>query len=223
MKKDEATLQGCPHDNLMELLCLGAKLNEDEKKKVKAHLQQCSLCRQKYQELEGVYRQINEEVEKPVTNKTLDLAKEIRAHSTKYGLVVCEPVNGVQNGKAHSYKTKVLFTANGTGSTKDKKLADFDPRSFPKDSIAIRAMTDKSCDKLLLYLCRASNDNFDGWELKLPGKSKPTTFNPAGVSQIPLMEIEDLGDKVIYFKEKHKKTSASENRFVSIFKSISSR
>jgi hypothetical protein len=222
MKKDEMTLEGCPYDDLVELLCLDVNLSEGEKLKARIHLQQCARCREKYQELEGIYTQLNEQVNRPVTNGALDLAKKIRDKETKYGLVICEPLKAAKKPAALPYKTKVLFTANGTGAGKDSKLVDFDPRSFPKDSIAIRAMTDKTCDKLLLYLWHAKGDHIDGWELKLPGRLKTAVFSRAGVSRIPLMEIEDLGDKVIYFKEKHKKASASENRFESIFKSISS-
>ncbi|MBN1558845.1 hypothetical protein JW998_01245 [candidate division KSB1 bacterium] len=222
MKKEETTLEGCPYDNLIELLCLDVNLSEGEKRKARVHLQQCARCRKKYQELEGIYKHLNEQVNKPVTNKALDLAKKIRDKETKYGLVVCEPLKTDKKPTALPYKTKVLFTANGTGAGKDSKLADFDPRSLPKDSIAIRAMTDKACDKLLLYLWHEDGDNIDGWELQLPGKSKTAVFSRAGVSQIPLMEIEDLGDKVIYFKEKQKKATASENRYECIFKSISS-
>ncbi|MBN1464875.1 hypothetical protein JXA02_03885 [candidate division KSB1 bacterium] len=221
MKKEETTFNRCPYDDLIELLCLDVQLSEGEKRKARMHLQQCATCRKKFEELENIYSNLNEEVSRPVTNKALDLAKQIRNKDTKYGLVVCEPVKARKKATA-SYKTKVVFTANGTGSAKDKKLADFDPRSLPKDSIAIRAMTDKACDKLLLYLWHSNDDDTDGWELKF-GKSHAAIFNRAGVSQIPLMEIEDLGDKVIYFKEKHKKASASENRFVNIFESISSQ
>ena len=175
MKKEETTLRGCPYDDLTERLCLNVKLGEDEKKRVQIHLQQCPTCRERFQEIEGTYSQLNEEVDKPVTNKALDLAKKIRAKDTKYGLVVCEPINTAKKKTAHSYKTKVLFTANGTGSSKDKKLSDFDPRSFPKDSIAIRAMTDKRCGKLLLYLWQSDSSNFEGLELKIPGRLEKRT------------------------------------------------
>ena len=116
MKKNESTLRACPYDSLTESLCLDVNLSDDDKKKAQIHLQQCPTCRTNYQEIEGVYELLGEEVRKPVTNKVLDLAKEIRSKDTRYGLVVCEPLDGDKTKKAHSYKTRVLFTANGTGS-----------------------------------------------------------------------------------------------------------
>lgn len=219
MKKNQENLQGCPYDNLTESLCLDVNLSDSEKRKAQIHLQQCNECREKFQELEGVYSQINEQVRKPVSNKVLDLAKQIRAKDTRYGLVVCEPIK-TKKEKAQSFKTKVLFSANGTGTNHQKKLVDFDLEALPKDSIAIRAMTDTSCNKLLLYLWSSNRSSFDGLELKVSDKSQRIVFDHAGVSDMPLMQIEDLGDKVIYFEEKQKNVSASENRFSNIISAI---
>ncbi|MBN1480238.1 hypothetical protein EH223_19960 [candidate division KSB1 bacterium] len=212
MKKNETTVQGCPYDAQTESLCLDINLSESEKRRAQIHLQQCSHCRKKFQELEGLYHCINNEMQKPITNKVLDLAKEIRSKDTKYGLVVCNPIKKGKGKETFAFKTKVLFTANGTGAIRNKKLADFDLNSLPQETVAIRAMTDKSCDKMLLYLWRAGGETFEGWELKVGDNTYRATIKEGGTSFIPFMEIEDLGDKVIYFKEKHKE-SASENRF----------
>jgi len=219
MKTNEPTLQGCPYDNLTESLCLDINLSKSEKRKAQIHLQQCAICRDKFEELEAIYTHLNEELSKPVSNKVLDLAKKIRSKDTVYGLVVCEPVKK-EGEKSLSYKTKVLFTANGTGNNKSK-LSDFDFKKLPQDNIAIRAMTDKACDKLLLYLWSSNRYSFEGLELKISDKSQRAVFNSAGVSHLPLMKIEDLGDKVIYFKEKQNNVSASENRFANIISAIS--
>ncbi len=220
MKKQETTFKGsCEHSNLTELLYLGQLENEEEKKLAQLHLQQCPVCKRTFSELEQQYRFIEKEIQKPVTNKTLDLAKEVGSKDTKYGLLICEPVESAKtNKKAAPYKAKVLFTANGAGNTKNKKLADFNLKSLPEDSIAIRAMTDKKCNKLLLYLWSPQNEDFDGWELKISGEAK-AVFNLSGMSQIPLMEIEDLNGKVIYFKERQT-AFASGNRFTNIKSSI---
>lgn len=220
MKTNETTVQGCPYDDLTESLCLNINLSDSEKRKAQIHLQQCELCRAKFEELEGIYAHLNEELEKPVTNQALDLAKKLRNQDTTYGLVVCRPLKSKGN-KTRSFKTKVLFTANGTGTHKDKSLQEFNLDSLPKDSIAIRAMTDKSCDRLLLYLWSSNGHAFEGLELKVPDQSRRAIFDKAGVSSVPMMEIQDLGDKVIYFKEKHNTETASENRFENIFKAIS--
>jgi hypothetical protein len=220
MKKNQPTLQGCPYDNLTESLCLDINLSDAEKRKAQIHLQQCEECREKFQELEGIYSQLNEEVSKPVSNKVLDLAKQIKSENTRYGLVVCEPEQK-KNAKAQSFRSTVLFTANGTGANHKKKLSDFDLTKLPKDNIAIRAMTDASCNQILLYLWSSNNSSFEGWELKLSDKSQRAVFNQAGVSHMPMMKIEELGDKVIYFKEKQNNVSASENRFSNIIGAIS--
>lgn len=222
MKKNEQTLQDCPYDNLMESLCLDVNLSDAEKRKAQIHLQQCEECRDKFEELEGVYSQLNEEVTKPVSNKILDLAKKVRARDTRIGLVVCEPVK-TKSEKSLSFKTKLLFSANGTGKNHTKKLSDFDLNALPDGNIAIRAMTDKSCNQLLLYLWSSSCSTFEGWELKVSEKSQHAVFNQAGVSQLPLTSIEELDDKVIYFKEKQNNVPASENRFSNIISAISAK
>lgn len=213
MKKQTPFFSGrCEYSRLTELLCLDEIKNEDEKKKTQLHLQQCSTCQQAFSTLEFQYEIVKREMLKPVTNKTLDLVKKI-SRDTKYGLVVCEPVDQSKAAKnSVPYKTKVLFTANGSGISANKTLSDFKLGSFPDDAIAIRAMTDKKCNKLLLYLWSPQNEDFDGWELKISGETGKATFSPSGMSQIPLMEIEDLNGKVIYFKERQK-AFASGNRF----------
>ena len=214
MRKQETVLKGrCEHSNLTELLYLNEIQDENEKKKAQLHLQQCPVCQTAFSSLEFQYKCINNELLKPIANKTLDLAKKIKNKDTKYGLVVCEPVDQAKSiNNAVPYKTKVLFTANGSGATKAKKLADYSLDSLPDDSIAIRAMTDKKCNKLLLYLWSPQNEDFGGWEIDISEKAGKATFSQSGVSQIPLMEIEDLHGKVIYFKERQN-AFASGNRF----------
>ncbi len=219
MKKNQPTLQGCPYDNLTEMLCLDVNLSDAEKRKAQFHLQQCEECREKFEELEGIYSQLNEEISQPVSNKVLDLAKQIKSTDIRYGLVVCEPAKA-KTTKTNSFKSTVLFTANGTGVNHEKKLADFDLNKLPRDNIAIRAMTDTSCNRLLLYLWSADNSSFEGWELKVSDKSHRAVFDRAGMSHMPLMKIEDLGDKVIYLKEKQNNVSASENRFANIIDAV---
>ncbi len=220
MKKNEMTLTGCQYDNLTEALCLNVNLSESDKRKAQIHLQQCKECRDKFEELEGTYNQLNEQLAKPVSNKALDLAKHLNSKDTTYGLVICEPVEQKKKNETLSFKTKVLFTANGTGAH-NTTLSDFDLTTFPKDSIAIRAMTDKSCNQLLLYLWSSKYSTFEGWELKISEKSQRAIFNQSGMSKIPMTQIEELGDKVIYFKEKQNTDTASENRFLNIIDAIS--
>jgi len=217
MKKDEMTFKGnCKHSSLVELLYLDQIQNVDVKKRVQLHLQQCLECQRLFSELELQYRYIEKEVDKPVANKALDLAKRIGKKDTKYGLVVCDPVESTGSfKKATPYKTRVLFTANGVKSDMPKTFSDFKFGSLPHDSIAIRAMTDKSCNQLLLYLWSPQNENFDGWELKISGENGKATFSQSGVSQIPLIDIEDLNDKVIYFNERQS-AFASGNRYTNL-------
>ena len=214
MKKQELFFRGrCEHSNLTELLYLDKIQDDDEKKRAQLHLQHCLVCKNLFSDLELQYKFISREVLKPVSNKTLDLAKKISSKDTKYGLVVCEPVVHRKATKDSTpYKTKVLFTANGAGPSKSKKLADFSLGSLPDDSIAIRAMTDKKRNKLLLYLWSPQNEDFEGWELLVSTETGKAKFGPSGMSQIPLMEIEDLHGKVIYFKEKQN-AFASGDRF----------
>ncbi len=222
MKKQNFFIRGrCEHSNLTELLYLDEIQEKDEKKRAQLHLQQCSSCQQLFHDLEIQYKFINKELQKPVSNKTLDLAKAISARNTKYGLVFCKPIDvGKAAKNTMSYKSKVIFTANGAGPSKSKILSDFDLSSLPQDTIAIRAMTDKTRNKLLLYLWSPQEEDFDGWEIRISGLSNKATFSQSGVSQIPLIDIEDLNDKVIYFKERHSafasgNRSTTDERFVS--------
>jgi hypothetical protein len=75
-------------------------------------------------------------------------------------------------------------------------------------------MTDKVQNKLLLFLWREGEKNFTGWELELPGEMERERahFSPSGAAAIKLRDIKELGNKVIYFVEKHS-DSASGNRF----------
>jgi len=214
MKKRETTIRGrCEHSVLVEMLYLDQIQQEEEKKRAQLHLQQCHECQKLFSDLQVQYGYIEKEIDKPVSNKALDLAKRVGRKDTKYGLVVCEPVDSKRASKnATAYKTRVLFTANGVKSERPNTLSEYQLASLPQDSIAIRAMTDNSCNQLLLYLWSPQHENFDGWELKISGETGKTTFSQAGASKIPLINIEDLNDKVIYFNERQN-AFASGNRF----------
>lgn len=210
----------CLFNGQIELLCLDAELSDEERKRTRLHLLQCDFCRKRFEELDLLYKKIEIEVTKPLSNKVLDLAKDICSNNTTYGLVLCEPLTRKNGKTAKPYRTRVVFTANGSKEKALQKLVDFDFSTVSEDSIAIRAMTDKECNYLLLFLWSNKNRNFGGWELDIPGESKKATFNPAGMSQIPLCNIEDLGEKVIYFEEKQNEL-ASENRYKRIIEAIS--
>ena len=162
-------------------------------------------------QLKKQYQIIGQEIDRPVSNRVLDLAKKVRSHDVKYGLVLCEPIESKDISESETpYRTKVVFTANGKICGDYKTLSEYDFKSLPNDQIAIRAMTDSRCNELLLYLWRAETDCFEGWELVIPGESKTADFGPSGASKIALRDIEELGDIVVYFKEKHN-DSASGN------------
>lgn len=204
MKKNVSTRECCEKSNITELLCADASLCEEARKDAQHHLQECLSCRRQYQQLKKQYQIIHQELDRPVCNRVLDLAKKVRSGDTKYGLVLCEPVRSEDKSKSETpYRTKVVFTANGKISGDHKTLSEYDFKSLSKDQIAIRAMTDSRHNELLLYLWRADTDCFEGWELTIPGEPETTDFGPSGASKIALRDIEDLGDIVIYFKEKH--------------------
>lgn len=209
----------CPYDMVTELLCLGVGLSEEERRRAQLHLQQCQKCRKQYSQLEKIYKQIEREIKKPVSNKILDLAKQLNDKDTVYGLIVCEPLKERHESYQQAYKTKVLFTANGSNKTAVKKLVDVDFNKFSEHSIAIRAMTDHKCNRLLLYLWNHKNTDFKGWELRIPHDSEKAVFNSAGASSIELRKIEDLDGKTIYFEEKQQ-DKASEEQYAKIVEAI---
>lgn len=225
MKKNVSISGRCEYNDLIELLCLGGNdLSAEDTERTRLHLQSCSSCQQEFQKLQKLYAILDHEVEKPVSNKALDLAKQVRSKDVEYGLVLCEPIESVQaSSEATSYKTKVVFCANGHFYGDHPRLADYNLQELPKGRLAIRAMTDKTQNKLLLYLWRNGENNFSGWELELPGESERTCFSPSGAASIALRDIKELGNKVIYFEEKHT-DSAPGNRFgrmmVSLFQDI---
>lgn len=217
MKKNEPIFGRCEHSELTELLCLGIPMEPDEREKAYAHLRECTDCQKQFSEYQYLYASIDQVVERPVSNKVLDLAKNLKAKDTVYGLVVCEPLEKDNKGN-RPFKTQVVFTANGKPNPKNLTLGDFDFGSLSEDSIAIRAMTDKKTNNLLLYLWSPASDNFDGWEIDIPQAGK-TTFNPSGMSKIPLCDIEELGNKIVYFNDLQTK-KASANRFARIMNAI---
>lgn len=217
MKKNVSTYGRCGYSELTELLCLGIDMDESDRQTVSEHIAECPECQKRFNSFQTFYKQVDNVFHKPVSNKALDLAKQLNAKETVYGLVICQPLD-TKDEHNRSYKTKVVFTANGKPNQNNMTLGDFDFSSLSEDSIAIRAMTDKQQQKLLLYLWSPSGDNFDGWEVNIPhaGNAK---FNPSGMSKIPLCDIEDLGNKVIYFNEQQNK-QASGNRFSNIMNAI---
>jgi hypothetical protein len=225
MKKNVSISRRCEYSDRVELLCLGGKdLSAEDKEEARLHYQTCASCQQQFLKLQKFYAILDHEVEKPVTNKALDLAKRVHSEEVEYGLVVCEPIERAQTpDEATRYKTKVVFCANGHFYGDHPRLADYNLQELPKGRVAIRAMTDKMQNKLLLYLWRDGEENFAGWELELPGEAERTRFSPSGAASIALRDIKELGNKVIYFEEKHS-DSASGNRFdrmmVSLFQDI---
>lgn len=203
MKTNVSISGRCRYSDRVELLCLGEKLSEEDERQVRLHLEDCPSCKRAFRRLERFYDVLDRQVNKPIHNKALDLAKRASAHDVEYGLVICEPMEREPSGEQASYKSKVVFCANGHVVGEHDRLADYRLQDLPKDQIAIRAMSDRAQNKLLLYLWSPGDQHYDGWQLQIAGETEKAQFGPAGTAAIALREIEELGDKVIYFEEKH--------------------
>ena len=139
MKNTSKTSKHCPSAIDLEYLFLEEGLNEESRKRIQLHLQQCSSCRETLEKIESYYKLLIHELSRPVSNKVIDFSKKLSNHpEIRYGLIICEPAD-LNKSEPGTYKTKVLFQANGVpGKT---SLKDFDLLSLPKDQIAIRIMT----------------------------------------------------------------------------------
>ncbi len=186
----------CPSELQLELLCLEEGLSDDEKKRTQMHLQQCEQCREKGRYLEAFYGILNLEISKSISNQVLDFAKSLST-GIKYGMLICEPIPENKNGHGQAFLAKLVFVANGKDG--GKKLSDYDLSSIPKYDIALRIMTDHSCNGSLLCIWNRNDKDFHDWKLHIPGMVEDVQFNTIGVARVSEVNIEKLDNKVIFF------------------------
>ena len=198
MKTKSQRHHHCPSDTQFELLCLEVGLEEDERKLLQIHLQQCRTCRRQLETLDGFYSAFLNEVAKPISNQALDLAKEVGSKDVEYGLILCEPLPDLSNGHGFAYRAKVLFVANGVHG--HRKLAQFDGKSIPKKSFAMRVMTDPDCKELLVFLLSSEGIKYEDWMITIPGMVDEKPLSRTGATSIPLADIRKFQDKVIFLK-----------------------
>jgi len=196
-------LQGsCSFADRIESLYLD-ELGDDEKQKVQRHLQECPHCLKRLFHLKQAFWRIESDLNSGVSNQTLDLARDIRSSDTQIGLIVCEPESTEMQ---HVFKAKVWFTANGKKQAGLARFSEVDFTDLPVDSIAIRTMTDRKRNTLLLYLYSESRQSFEGWTLDIPGEHEAITFNPSGVSEIHAFDVEEFHDKRVFLRATSGKT-----------------
>ena len=206
MKNTSKTSKHCPSAIDLEYLFLEEGLNEESRKRIQLHLQQCSSCRETLEKIESYYKLLIHELSRPVSNKVIDFSKKLSNHpEIRYGLIICEPAD-LNKSEPGTYKTKVLFQANGVpGKT---SLKDFDLLSLPKDQIAIRIMTNPGKNSCSLFLWDHQNNNFNNWVLHFNHLNEKYTPNSMGAVQIPLKLIDDFNDKTLQIEF----NKASENK-----------
>jgi len=206
MDTQKISTSECSFTDRVENLYLNPKVSRQEKETVHQHIKTCLVCRKKFAGLGLLYSQVYKELQKPVSNKVLDLAKRINHSDTNIGLVVCEPLT--RKHQETRFRTKLVFTANGKSG---KNFQDFDFSTLPDRSIAIRAMIDKKHDKVLLYLWARNNNGFERYTLSFPEPIKNLEFSSSGVSESHFINIEDFDNKVIHL-EKQKATVSNKKK-----------
>lgn len=185
----------CRKGREFEKAALGEPLTADEKQHFDRHLNECVQCRNAYPSICRLYDQIKKELQRPVHNKVLDLAKCLSSPEVEYGLLICRPIDsGETNPQAGLFFTELLFYANGSRLGTKEKLAEYG-REDLQDFLTIRAMSDLQDQKLLLYLWQANCESFSGWKLKLADQEVDVSAD--GKAAIPLCGIKELHGKVI--------------------------
>ena len=187
----------CPTDDQFELLSLESELLNGDKKRTQIHLQQCEVCRDRFQEIDGFYALFVQEINKPITNGTLDFAKQIGKSGVKYGLILCDPVPEMTNGHGFAYKTKIQFVANGAYNP--QKLSSFKEKLAPHQ-LSIRFMTDPDCNAVMIFVHTNEHVSLKGWALKLPGVGE-TILSQPGAGKIQSLDLKKMDNQIAYLRK----------------------
>jgi len=196
MKSQTKRNRFCPSELQLELLFLDEGLTEDERKRTQMHLQQCERCRENAKYFETFYSILSLEVAKIVPNQVLDFAKSLSA-GCKYGLFICEPIPESINGHGQAYRAKLVFSANGEAGA--GVLSDFKISAIPKYHVAMRVMSDSSCNGALICIGTREQFDYHDWKLYIPGVVDQVMFNESGAARVPGVNLEKINNKIVYF------------------------
>jgi hypothetical protein len=166
---------------------------------------------------DAFYTILVDEIRKPISNKVLEFAKHVNPEEIQYGLVMCEPISYMNGDQDIAYQTNLIFSGNG--ELGKNKLNGFNSLKIPPQHIVIRVMTDPTVDNLLLFLWSPEKIDFFNWTLFIPSTAEKIQFNPAGAGKISHLAINDLNDKLIYFRA-GKKIWIDYNRFQTINEAV---
>ncbi len=198
MGQIDVTATRCPDVHSIERISLGEKnFTETADKKTK-HISQCKRCSEQLSEFKKLYSCIAEEIEKTISNYTLDMANSLFTN-VHYGLIVCHPVSSKSGGPGETTKFHSSLKFSGNGKYNHQcRFSDFDFSLLQHGTFAIRVMADTTRNKLLLYLWSHTVRKFKGWRMKIPELHIDTQFSTFGECEISLQKIKDLDDKDIF-------------------------
>jgi len=130
---------------------------------------------------------------RPVSNSALDLAKSLAPDEVTYGVFECTPLPYNRELKGRAYRTRLVSIAEG----KEGRPTSSRVRTVPDRHLALRAMTDPSHHKTLIFINTPENDQFEGCTLSLEEGTRTIHLNAVGASQLDLDDIMDLDNIVI--------------------------
>jgi len=205
MSKENKALSPCPSRRELELFCLQTGLSRAEKLRVQRHLVQCGKCRRTRRILDRCNDLLCLEMQRPVTNTALDLAKSLAPKQVRYGLLICTPSPDEDQRSAKAYRTRLVFSANGEAGR--SKLRDFDLKKIPQGSLALRMYTDPMEQELLLFLWEPEPREGRPDRLRWSGRRASISFNQIGAGCMALSDFSHLDNQLVFFSKAINKKS----------------
>lgn len=205
MSKENKALSSCLSRRELELFCLQTGLSQAEKLRVQRHLLRCGKCRRTCRVLDRCNDLLCMEMQRPVTNTALDLAKSLAPKQVRYGLLICTPSPDDNQRAAKAYRTRLVFSANGEAGL--NKLRDFDLKKIPQGSLALRLYTDPKDQALLLYLWESEPLESRPDRLRWSGRRASISFNQIGAGCMALSDFSHLDNQLVFFSKAINKKS----------------
>ena len=187
----------CLDDYSIEKMSLSEKDFTATDNKKTNHISQCNRCSEQLKDFKELYHCIAEELEKAVSNNTLDMAKTF-SDDVHYGLIACHPVSPMKEVTAKPTKFHSSLKFSGNGKYNQCRFSDFDFSLLQQGTVVIRVMTNTKSNTLLLYLWSNHITKFNGWRMKIPELNIEAQFSTCGECEVPLQKIKDLDDKEVF-------------------------
>ncbi|NLP12302.1 hypothetical protein GX408_18025 [bacterium] len=205
MSKENKALPPCPSRRELELFCLQTGLSRAEELRVQRHLAQCGKCRRTCRVLDRCNDLLCKEMQRPVANTALDLAKSLAPKRVRYGLLICTPSPDHNQRAAKAYRTRLVFSANGEAGR--CKLRDFDLKKIPQGSLALRLFTDPKDQELLLFLWEPEPSESKPDRLRWSGRRAFISFNQIGAGCMAPADFALLDNQLVFFSKAINKKS----------------